>query len=338
MATAAAPKNKVVKTVLRSWQLPSATGIADTIAFKDTLMLNYPMRDVENNYSLSSAFNGNCLVSPLQARIYFDRLETVDDLFATAYQPYVYSPADVRFFNTTTPYSEIAYKKGFTTYREENEINLLLTGNINRRLNLGMQMNYLNAVGHYNNQAGQDYNGSVWGSYNGNHYSMQAAFAWSKLSHYDNGGLQNTEDLDGPLNPEDLPVRLNAMVGYRYLTGFLNHYYSITVEREHLDSIDVRNEEGKWEKKDTIRIEYVPVTTFRHVFETTNSNRRYIEKTAQQNFYGVDGFGYSYLRNPNRTNDSTDVLTIRNTLSVTFEEEFNRILKFGATVYAINEC
>ena len=34
----------------------------------------------------------------------------------------------------------------------------------------------------------------------------------------------------------------------------------------------------------------------------------------------------------------TDVLTIRNTLSVTFEEEFNRILKFGATVYAINEC
>lgn len=338
VAAAAAPKNKVVKTVLRSWQLPSATGIADTILFRDTLMLNYPMRDVENNYSLSSAFNGNCLVSPLQARIYFDRLETVDDIFATAYQPYVYSPADVRFFNTTTPYSEIAYKKGFTTYREENEINLLLTGNINRRLNLGMQMNYLNAVGHYNNQAGQDYNGSVWGSYNGNHYSMQAAFAWSKLSHYDNGGLQNTADLDGPLEPEDLPVRLNAMVGYRYLTGFLNHYYSITVEREHHDSIEVRNEEGKWEKKDTIRIKYVPVTTFRHVFETTNSNRRYIEKTAQQNFYGVNGFGNAYLRNPKRTNDSTDVLTIRNTLSVTFEEEFNRILKFGATVYAINEC
>lgn len=335
----AAPKTKVVKTVLRSWQLPSATGIADTIPFQDTLMLNYPMRDVENNYSLSSAYNGNCLVSPLEARVYFDRLETVDDVFAKAYQPYVYTPRTIRFFNTTTPYSEIAYKKGFTTYREENEINFLFTGNINRRFNLGAQMNYLNAVGHYANQAGQVFNGSVWGSYNGNHYTMQAAFGWSKLSHYDNGGIHNTDDLGGQLEPEDIPVNLNAMVGYRYLTGFLNHYYSITVERPYHDTIEVVNEQGQREKKDTVKINYIPVTTFRHVFETTNSNRRYVEKTAQQGFYGEQQFaGLPYYRNPNQTNDSTDVLSIRNTLSVTFEEEFNRILKFGATVYVMNEC
>lgn len=331
-ALAAAPKGKVVKTEIRSWQLPSPTAIADTVAFRDTLMLNYPMHDVQNDYSVSSAFNGNCLVSPIQSRIYFDRLHKVDDLFGTAYQPYVYTPQDVRYFNTTTAYSEIAYKKGFVTYREKNEINFLFTGNINRRLNLGVQMNYLNSVGHYANQAGKNYNGAVFGSWNGNHYSLHAAFTWAALSNFENGGLTNPEDLDGVLKAEDLPVNLNAMSGYRYLSGYLNHYYSITVERPYHDTIEVINEDGRREKKDTVKINYVPVTTFAHTFETTNSNRRYVEKTAQQGFYPA------YYRNPNATNDSSDVLTIRNTLSVTFEEEFNKLLKFGATVYAVNEC
>ena len=329
--TATAAKQKAVKTVIRSWQLPSPTAMADTIHFADTAWLNYPMRGVQNDYSLSSAYNGNCLVSPLQSRIYFSRQEKIDDIFAAAYQPYIYTPQDVRYFNTTTPYSSIAYNKGFTTYREENEIYFLFTGNLNKRLNLGTQLNYLNAVGHYGNQAGKVFNGNVFGSYNGNHYSLHAAFAFANWSNFENGGVTDPTEVGGTLNAEDIPVNLNAMSGYRYLAGYLNQYYSITVERPYHDTIEVV-ENGKRMKKDTVKINYVPVTTFAHTFETTNSNRRYVEKEAQQGFYS------NYYRNPNTTNDSTDVLTIRNTLSVTFEEEFNRILKFGATVYAINEC
>lgn len=332
VASASAAKGNTVKTRILSWRLPSPTAIADTIVFTDTAYLNYPMRDVENNYSISSAYNGNCLVSPIQSRIYFDRLEKIDDPFGNAYQPYVFTPQDVRYFNTTTPYSEIAYKKGFVAYHEENEINFFFTGNINRRLNLGVQMNYLNSAGHYSNQAGKSYNGAVFGSWNGNHYSLHTAFTWTTLSNFENGGLSNPGDLDGALKAEDLPVNLYAMSGYRYLSGYVNHYYSITVERPYHDTIEVINEAGRREKRDTVKINYIPVTTFAHTFETTNSNRRYVEKKAQQGFYPT------YYRNPNTTNDSTDVLTIRNTLSVTFEEEFNKILKFGATVYAFNEC
>lgn len=180
-------KQKAVKTVVRSWQLPSPTAIADTVCFADTAWLNYPMRGVQNDYSLSSAYNGNCLVSPLQSRIYFSRQEKIDDIFATAYQPYIYTPQDVRYFNTTTPYSSIAYNKGFTTYREENEIYFLFTGNLNKHLNLGTQLNYLNAVGHYGNQAGKVFNGNVFGSYNGNHYSLHAAFSFANWSNFENG-------------------------------------------------------------------------------------------------------------------------------------------------------
>ncbi|MBR2266485.1 MAG: hypothetical protein IJ882_07495, partial [Paludibacteraceae bacterium] len=61
----------------------------------------------------------------------------------------------------TLPFSNIAYKKGFTTYHEENEVNFLFTGNITKRFNLGLQMNYLNAAGHYQNQENKLFNGSV---------------------------------------------------------------------------------------------------------------------------------------------------------------------------------
>lgn len=136
-AVSLAAKEKTVKTVIRTWQLPSPTAIADTVQFTDTAYLNYPMRGVLNDYSISSAYNGNCLVSPIQSRLYFDRQYKIDDIFASVYQPYIYTPQDVRFFNTTTPYSSIAYNKGFTTMHEENEIYFLFTGNLNRRIKIG---------------------------------------------------------------------------------------------------------------------------------------------------------------------------------------------------------
>lgn len=320
-----------IRTRIKTWTLPSLAAIADTISFTDTTMLNYHDIDLQQRYSLSSTTNGNVLVSPILSRIVQDRLYTIDDPFAYSFAPYVITPQQQRFFNTTVPYSAVAYKKGFVSGHEENDIHFLFTGNIGKPLNLGVEMDYLNAVGHYANTAGKLYRGSVWGSYNGNHYSMHASFGWSQLSSFDNGGLQDVNDLASSLNPEDLPVRLNAMTSYRYLSGYLHNQYAITMEREYTDSVEVV-EEGKRVMRDTVKTEHIPLMTFSHIFETNNSNRRYIEKTANQNFYDT-----TYYDNTT-TRDTTDVLTIRNTVAVTFCEAFNTKLKFGASVFAMNEC
>ena len=294
-------------------------------------MLNYHDVDVQQLYSLSSAMNGNVLVSPIESRIVNDRLKTIDDPFAWSLTPYVVTPQQQRFFNSTTPFSTIAYKKGFVTKHEENDLDFLFTGNINRKLNLGVEMDYLNSAGHYANTAGKLFRGSVWGSYTGDHYSMHAAFGWSSLSSFNNGGLTDVSLLSGSLNPEDIPVRLNAMVGYRYLSGYLHNQYAITKEREYHDTIEVV-EEGRRVKRDTIKVEHIPLMTFSHIFETNNSNRRYLEKEAKQNFYDTTYY------NSTNTSDSTDVLTIRNTLAVTFCEAYNTKLRFGITAFAMNEC
>ena len=328
----AAAKQPRVQTVVKTWQMPGYTAVADTTeAFPDTLTLNYHDVDVQNDYSISNVTNGNVLVSPLQSRVINDRVKTIDDPFAWCFTPYVTTPQQQRFFNSTTPFSTVAYKKGFVTGHEENDIDFLFTGNINRRLNLGLEMDYLNSVGHYANTAGKLYRGSVWGSYTGGHYSMHAAFSWSQLSTFDNGGLNDLADLKSSIAPEDLPVRMNAMTAYRYLSGYLHNQYAITKDREYIDSVQVV-EDGKRFWRDTVKVEYIPLMTFSHIFETNNSNRRYLEKSSNQGFYN------EILYDSLRTHDTTDVLTIRNTLAVTFCEAYNTKLKFGITAFAMNEC
>ncbi len=327
----AAAKPPRTKTVVKTWQMPGYSAVADTIAFNDTVMLNYHDVDVQHQYSLSSAMNGNVLVSPIESRIINDRKHTIDDPFAWSLTPYVVTPQEQRFFNTTTPFSTVAYKKGFITGHEENDIDFLFTGNLNRRMNVGVEMDYLSSVGHYANTAGKLFRGSVWASYTGGHYSVHGAFGWSQLRSFDNGGLQDVSQLNSSLNAEDLPVRLNAMTAYRYLSGYLHNQYAITMDREYHDSIEVI-EDGHRVFRDTVKVEYIPLMTFSHIFETNNSNRRYLEKTANQGFYD------NIYCDSTKTNDTTDVLTIRNTVAVTFCEAYNTKLKFGATVYAMNEC
>ena len=321
---------KTVPTIMRAWQLDLWTGIADTVAPIDTSYMHLPMRDVLNNYSISNNTNSN-LISPTQSRIYFDRQRKADFIFADAYAPYILTPQDVKFYHTTTPYSSVGYKKGFVTNLDQNDISFMFTGNVSRRTNLGMTIDYLNSYGRFSNQEGKTVFGSVFGSYNGDHYSLQAAFTWNTLSNFENGGLSNPNDLQGSLKPEDMPVKMKGMSAFRYLSGYLNHYYSICVERERKVNYRERDEEGNWVKKDSIKIEYVPVTTFRHVFETTDATKRYVEKSTVKGFYS------DIYRDSVATNDTAACLTIKNTLSVTFEEEFNTWLKFGAIVYAMNE-
>ncbi|MCQ2348043.1 MAG: putative porin [Paludibacteraceae bacterium] len=323
-------KTKLPKTVIRAWELPHPLDLADTVAV-DSSFMNFAMRNELYDLSICNIYNGN-LVSPTLSAIYFNRTHRTDFLFGDPYDIYTPTPQNVQFYNTTTPYSYISYKRGFKTYHEDDELKFMFTGNITPKWNFGTTLNYTNAIGHYKSQAGKTFNGTAFTSYNGNHYSMQAAFTFNRLSSFENGGLADpTQITNNELKTEDISTNIEAMSGYRYLAGYLNHYYSICVEREQTVHYRERDERGKWVDLDSTKIIYVPVMTFRHVFETNEQTRRYLEKTPQPMYENC-------YRNLDATRDSAATLTIRNTLSATFEEEFNTKLKFGATVFATHEA
>ncbi len=324
-----AAKNKI-QTRIKTWQLAELTSLADTVPV-DTSYLNTPLKSFLNNFSISNVWNGNT-VSPVQSRLWFQNPHKVDDVFGLQYQLYTITPQDIRFYNTTVPYSKIGYNRSFVTGHEEHEINFLFTGNLNKRTNLGVEINYLKGYGHYATQEGKMVNGAVFGGYDGDVYSLHAGITFNTLSNFENGGVTRLDDLTGDLLPEDIPTSLQGMSGYKYISGFLHHGYHLCLDRERKDSVEHVNGFGEKEMVDTIIVDKIPMMTFAHTFETTNSVRRYVEQQAQQGYFP------NLYHNPKQTYDSTNVLTIQNTISVTFEEVFNTKLRFGAMVYARNEC
>lgn len=334
-ATTEAAKNKNVAGVVKGWRLVGDYGQVDTIKV-DTGWLNQPMRNLQNDYSIANTYNGNG-ISPIQSKIYFDRdgngmrdgliRPRMDFMFGTAYSPYIVTPVDVNFYRTTIAYSGVSWQKGFVQGHQDTEVRFHFTGNLTKKLNLGAKLLYNNSPGQYASQQAKLFNGAVFGSYDGDHYGLAAAVTFNTLSNFENGGLEDVSELGGKLNAEDLPTNMQAMSGFKYFSGYLNHHYSICVERERKQTIHRRGEAPR----DTVVIEYVPVTTFTHTFALTNHMKRYIEHTANQGFYEN-----TFLNN-SATKDTANTMNIRNTLAVTFEEEFNTWLRFGATAYATNE-
>lgn len=307
---------KVEKRVL-TWRLTDIPVLVDTVSI-DTNYLNYPKQNPVHRYSIANSYNGNML-SPLQSKIFFDRTRKTDFLFSRAYDAYVLTPHDVTFYNTTVPYSNITYRTGGTTHREEDWINFLFTANANKRLNAGITLDYISSRGEYDNQEANRFNGSLFGSYNGRNYAAHAAVMVSNIKNFENGGLANPDMIDSPVATEDLEVNLNAMSGYRYIAGFYDHKYSLGIERD--EKIN----------EDSIAKVFVPVTTFAHTLCIEQGVKRYIEQQPDTSFYT-----HTYVDSV-PVNDTANVLNIKNCLSVTFEEEFNKWLRFGATVFVQNE-
>lgn len=338
-------------TLLRSWTMNRDFGWHDSVTV-DTNFYNLHNRNMRDDYYTSSSFNGN-LASPVQSQVWFERKRKSDFLFQEAYAPYIITAQDVRFFETNCPFSTIAYRHGFLTYHDENDLQFLFAGNINRRTNIGASINFTHSVGAYDNTAAKLVNGTIFTSVLGNNYKLHAAFVFNNLTNYENGGVQNSEDVgDKHLKPYDLPTNISAISKFKSLTGYLNHSYSICVEREENVHYRERDEDGKWEERDSFKTNYIPVFTFAHAFELNGATKRYKEKSYQGYYDTVNvmltGDTTVALRNEKETRDSTKMLLVSNVLSFTLNEEFNRHLHFGFTAlvrydaqrysFRLNEC
>ncbi len=322
-----AKKDEVVRR-MKTWQISDNLGIADTIR-PDTLHINYNINNVVDRNSIANAYNGN-LLSPIQAKVYFDRYNETDFLFSEAYNPFIVTSSDIVYYNTTTPYSNITYRTGGTNFREEDQLNFIFTSNANKRTNFGLNLDYLYPRGEYAQQSGKRFAGSLWGSYDGRNYKAYGNVIYNKLANFENGGLRAPIDLTTPIESKDIPVNLNpnsssandnVLSSYNYMSAYYHHKYSLGFERKTPYS------------EDSVTYTFVPVTTFSHTLKIDNAAKKYAERNVDSTFYKN-----TYNKENAYTKDTAAVLTVRNTLAITIEEEFNRWLQFGTTIYAENEA
>ena len=112
-----------------------------------------------------------------------------------AYDPYVFTVEDSRFYNTTKPYSEVDYLLGS---KAEQMINLVHTQNITRNWNAFFQYRLINSPGTYGNQNTNhnNYRFTSWYQSNNKRYQAFLLIVGSKLESAENAGIKNNADLD----------------------------------------------------------------------------------------------------------------------------------------------
>jgi len=307
------PNYRYVKT----WHISEQFAVADSVPV-DTMHLNFQNANPIDKFSISNSFNGN-LGSPIQSKVYFDRPENTDFIFSNAYFPYLMNVQHATFYNTKTPLSNLNYITGGTHLRAEDNIKFLFTANANKRLNIGTTVDYMRTVGEYAYQAVSRFSGSLFGSYDGKHYSATALFAANKMKNQENGGLEKATDITSGILPELLDTRLAAQSTFTQNQIYFNQQYSIGFER----AVRIT--------KDSVRMDYVPVTRFAHTLKLDDVRKRYYENSVDKSFY-TNTYGVGTL-----TNDTASLQTLTNNLSVSMAEEFNKWMDFGLTAYMENE-
>ena len=333
-------KIRLPHSYIKTYRITDPLGLVDSVSSGgvDSSYINFAQRSILYNYSMLNLYNGN-IVSPVLSGIYFNRTDKTNFIFGRGYDVYTIAPSEVNYFRTNIPYSYISYRRGLVSDGGDNDIDFLFTGNLSKATNLGVKINYLDGIGSYKNQAGRCIRGVVFGSYDGSvssgrksderhgFYGISGAFSFNNLSNFENGGLVGSKSifdagssssdggsvyrdlLNSGIQYKDIGVSMNAMSGYCYLNMNLNHHYTF-ISRQNISS---KSTDGK---SDSVAVSYLPLFTIRHIMSVSDSHRRYLERTASQNFYD------NYYLNTLTTNDTCGSLSIDNTVSFNLDERY----------------
>lgn len=140
---------------------------------------------------------------------------------------------------------------------------MVFSGNANKRVQIGANLDYLYSKGSYQNQAAKGFTWGFNGSYIGDRYELQASWIHYNLLNKENGGITDPLYITDPaklqggystINPKSIPVNLNyahtrmkggeLYISNKYNVGHWHEEYS----EEDPDSVVSR--------------EYIPVTAF----------------------------------------------------------------------------
>ncbi|MGL5914558.1 MAG: putative porin [Bacteroidales bacterium] len=178
---------------------------------------------------VDAIFLGN-LGSPVVPYNYFKRTHQSEFIFQQPYESYFFSPENVSFFNSTTPYTILYYDWAGSRQREESQLRVIHTQNIRHDLSYSLLFNNLGTKGIYARQRASNkaFSGNL--SYLGKYYKANTGYIFNSIEARENGGI--TDDrlvLDTVVAPQDHEVQLQNAKNH-----LKNHTFHLT------HSVDVR--------------------------------------------------------------------------------------------------
>jgi len=309
-------EKKKIPSVIKVWQVGDQGSLISP-AELDTTLWFYHNYLPFNQVSISSTFTGNNGGAYI-SNDFFKRTSNSDFYFARSFDAYLLNPSQIKYFNTTTPYSVLDYSQSENRMtHNETRFNVFHSQNINKKLNFGLIYNQTRSTGQYQNQENKFHSIGLLSSYLSDRFVSHSNIIFNRLQSQENGGL-DAEQSFADNETDDLTTRItdDAINKISNNNLFTTNEYRVgkTIESE-TDTAGLVTET------------FIPRVGFIHQLEFSG-NKRSFTMSADS----IDFFTNNYI-NTGLTQDSVRFTRLTNIFQIKFYEAPDRKLTFGKRVY-----
>lgn len=317
-----------------AWTMLPPLGLHEPATI-DTLLYNYYQQAVPSEISPAYATTGNLGAEGINM-IFFDRKPMSDFFFRDAVSAWLPERGNHKFYNTRIPMTLLSYNTGGGRENAQDRLKMTFSGNANKQVQIGADLDYIYSKGSYANQAVKDLIWGLSGSYIGDRYEMQTFFNHYNNLNKENGGITDDLYITDPaelqggtttIDPKSIPTRLSGahsrVAGQEF---YINNRYKVGYWHEEPPSDTIPGDT-------VVHRTYIPVSSFiwtlnynggRHVFDNTNASE------------GANFWTNRYISNAH-THDVTSYWSLKNTFGISMLEGFHKYAKFGIAAYVTHE-
>lgn len=312
----------------RAWSVDSPLGLR-TDEPVDTLPDNYAQRFVTSAQTDAYATTGNYGAEGMDM-IWLNRPDRAPFFFEDALKAWIPSLKKMRFYNTRIPMTLMSYNTAGGRDNAQDRLNVIFSGNINAKAQIGAHLDYIYSKGCYKDQADKNMAWGFSGSYLGDRYELQAFFNQYNSLNKENGGITNPLYITDPamvqggvtsVDPKTIPVNLSS--AHTRIKGkqlWINNRYKV----------------GYWHNEtlgdSVVSSTYIPVTSFIYTLNFQANSHNFRNDAPGE---GTNFFDNTYLTP--KTNDHTSWWKLQNTVGVSLLEGFHKYAKFGLAAYFTHE-
>jgi hypothetical protein len=307
-----------IPSVIKTWEVHQQGSLIEK-AELDTALTFYHNYQPFNQKSISNTFTGNNGGAYI-TNDFFSRSYNSDFYFARSFDAYWVMPTQIKYLNTTTPYSLLDYTQSENrNTKNETRFNVSIARNVNKKLNFELIYNQTRSMGQYLYQENSFHNIGLVSSYLSNNFLSHSNIIFNRLKGQENGGIEADQPLGGTSKTENFSVQMDDA------TNKLQNNNIFTVNEYRLGKTIIANDSIK-KGAET----FIPRVGFIHEFELSN-NKRSFTKTDPTTFFK------NRYDNDTLTHDSTKYTRVTNIFQIKFYEAPDRKYTFGKRAYIGND-
>jgi len=232
-------EDKEVESKIGLWYLNGYGAFQDSTKI-DTLQNYFHLYNPVYKDALTVTYVGN-YSTPAMNNDFFKRQPKTNYFFLQSREAYLLTPSTVKYYNTTTPYTQLDYSQSENKSRKsETRFNVFHSQNVNPYLNFTFRFDQAKSDGQYNYQENKNNYITLYSSYNKDNWNIYGGFISNAVKGQENGGLEDESELLKAVDTEFLNVNLSSARSlFNSSYFFTNGEYKIGTYDKVNDSTDV---------------------------------------------------------------------------------------------------